>query len=79
MNTVETTSVSPHSGNAVLSAGQLKCDTCQFNKTYRTGYDDYPPCTTIGYCSKGHWENGAPGSADKIDVWFNCEDFLPCT
>ena len=62
--------------NSLLSAGQFKCDSCQFRKHYRTGYDDYPSCTTIEYCSKGHWENGVPDSAEKVDVWLNCEDFM---
>lgn len=65
-------------GKQVLSVGQFTCDKCQFKKRYRTGADEYPACTTIEYCSKGDWENGDMPSAEDIDNWSNCADFLPC-
>lgn len=63
----------------MLCAGQMKCDTCQFKKNYSTGGDEYPAYTTINYCSKGHWENYTSDSADEVDIFYNCADFLPCT
>ena len=63
----------------LLCAGQFTCDKCQLKKRYRTGGDEYPAYTTIEYCSKGHWEGGDTPSADDIDNWSNCADFLPCT
>jgi len=54
---------------------KIKCDKCQFRKRYRTGADEYPACTTIEYCSKGHWEGGDIPSAEDIDNWSNCADF----
>ena len=56
----------------------MKCDTCKFKKHYSTGGDEYPAYTTIEYCSKGNWENYTPDSADKVDIFYNCADFLPC-
>jgi hypothetical protein len=55
----------------------MKCDTCQFKKNYSTSGDEYPAYTTIEYCSKRHWENYTPDSADKVDIFYNCADFLP--
>ena len=68
-----------NNANLLLCAGQMKCDTCQFKKKYSTGVDEYPAYTTIEYCSKGHWENYTHDSADKVDIFYNCADFLPCT
>lgn len=56
---------------------ETKCDNCQFKKKYTTGRDEYPSCTTIEFCSKGHWKNGDIPSVDDIDKWSNCTDFLP--
>ncbi|MFA5434169.1 MAG: hypothetical protein WC319_15095 [Candidatus Paceibacterota bacterium] len=69
----------PMGHDTLLCAGQMKCDTCQFKKHYSTGGDEYPAYTTVEYCSKGHWENYTPDSADKVDIFYNCADFLPCT
>jgi hypothetical protein len=69
----------PPDAKRMLCAGQLTCDKCQLKKRYSTGGDEYPAYTTIEYCSKGHWENGDIPSAEDIDNWSNCADFLPCT
>lgn len=69
----------PTDAKPVLCAGQFTCDKCQLKKRYSTGADEYPAYTTIEYCSKGHWEGGDIPSADDIDNWSNCADFLPCT
>jgi hypothetical protein len=55
----------------------MNCDICVNQKNYRTGFDDYPSCTTIFYCEKGHWENGyvTDEKDPNIDVWENCKDF----
>lgn len=48
------------------------CTECKFFKVYTTGIDEYPQCTTIAYCSKGHWENGSPtGDYEAND----CNDY----
>lgn len=65
------------SSNTVLGVRQFTCDKCQLKKRYSTGADEYPAYTTIEYCSKGHWEGGDIPSADDIDNWSNCADFLP--
>ncbi len=55
----------------------MKCDDCINQKIYRTGSDEYPSCTTISYCSSGHWENGyeTNENSPNIDVWDKCNDF----
>lgn len=66
-------------GDRVLATGHFKCSDCQHKKRYTTGRDEYPALTTMEYCSKEHWEGGDIPSADDIDNWSNCTDFLPCT
>ena len=63
--------------NVVLSAGQSTCERCQNIKAYHTGLDEYPPCTTLPYCSKGHWFDSPEDIKD--DAWADCNDFLPFT
>lgn len=46
---------------------------------YTTGFDEYPSCTKISYCQKGHWEHD-PGpqchEQSKIeDPWLDCKDY----
>lgn len=41
-----------------ITTGQ-DCTECKFFKVYTTGIDEYPQCTTIAYCSKGHWLNSS--------------------
>ena len=55
----------------------MKCDDCINQKTYKTGLDEYPSCTIISYCSKGHWENGyeTEESDPNVDVWNKCNNF----
>lgn len=55
----------------------MKCDNCKHLKVYTTGRDEYPPCTTIPYCEKGHWD-GDPidfNATDENDLWVNCLDY----
>jgi len=57
----------------------MKCDDCENDGWYTTGRDEYPPCTSISYCKKGHWENGpgpqCEGQFGIIDPWNDCNDY----
>lgn len=57
----------------------MKCDDCENERWYTTGFDEYPSCTKISYCQKGHWEHD-PGpqchEQSKIeDPWLDCKDY----
>lgn len=51
----------------------MTCETCKNLKVYTTGMDEYPPCCTLAYCAKGHWENGS--QYDDYTEEINCPDF----
>ncbi|MCB9047669.1 MAG: hypothetical protein H6550_16160 [Chitinophagales bacterium] len=57
--------------------GDIKriCNNCIHYTAYRTGMDEYPPCTGIAECTKGHWENGDPTEVQTEET--DCTDFAP--
>jgi len=50
------------------------CKNCRYYNIYVTGLDEYPQCTAICTCLKGHWENGDPDDTD-YSYWQDCKDF----
>lgn len=51
-----------------------KCIDCKFMKVYHTGFDEYPPCVALAYCSEWHWENG-PQESEEYLKEIECIDF----
>lgn len=54
--------------------GGRNCSTCNNWDAYTTGIDEYPQCTGIAYCKKGHWENGRPND-DYTKCFIDCVDW----
>jgi hypothetical protein len=54
--------------------GGRNCSTCKNWDAYTTGIDEYPQCTGIAYCKKGHWENGRPND-DYTKCFIDCMDW----
>lgn len=54
--------------------GGRNCSTCKYWDAYTTGIDEYPQCTGIAYCKKGHWENGKPDD-DYTKCFIDCVDW----
>ena len=54
--------------------GGRNCSTCKNWDAYTTGMDEYPQCTGIAYCKKGHWENGKPND-DYTKCFIDCVDW----
>ena len=60
----------------------MKCDTCQYVKSYILAQDECGAGAYIEYCSKGHWENTPHEDLEEentvqeiIDFWNNCKDY----
>ena len=51
------------------------CENCKHIGCYTTGMDEYPACTTLAYCKKGHWDNDPQPEPDELDI--DCADFEP--
>lgn len=56
----------------IIEGKEWQCTDCKYFGVEVTGRDEYPPCTAIAYCKKGHWENGDPNGAFPVD---GCPDF----
>ena len=54
----------------------MKCDTCQYMKTYILGMDECGAGHYTAYCVKGHWDGDPDIEEDAVvDYWDNCEDY----
>lgn len=54
---------------------KMKCDNCQYIKTYILGMDECGAGQYTVHCSKGHWDSDPDVEEDDKDYWDNCEDY----
>jgi len=53
----------------------MKCDTCEYVKTYILGMDEVGAGHPSVHCSKGHWDADPFVDDGTGDYWDNCKDY----